>query len=416
MSPVKNPHTLDQRTSFGVSAAVVAHTLWTSAAPALTYPLYAAQWQLTPTATTEVFAIYPAVVVAVLLLFGNVSDYWGRRYAMLLGLAASLLGALLFALAPSVSWIFAGRIFMGIGVGLSAGPATAAMVEFNPSGAAAYASTMNAAAQALGWGAATLIGGALIQYAPFPTRLSFWLLSAVIAAILVIAWFLPRHIRTASPQRWHPGSIGVPREIAWVFVTSALVVASAYALGAVMLSLGAQIAKELIGSTNAFINGATISLFAVSSGLTTIAAGSFTFRAKIAFGTIASVVGLFSLVLAASTHSLAFFLLSSASTGFAYSLQFRGGLALVVDHAPGERRAGILSAIYLVAYLMMGLIALSLGVLATAWGLKAAVEIGCLTIATMSVAGFLLAYSIKRGPPQCERDIPAKHPETTATK
>ncbi|MEA3155185.1 MAG: hypothetical protein QOK44_2774 [Betaproteobacteria bacterium] len=407
ISPVKIARSLDQRTSFWVSAAVVAHTLWTSAAPAVTYPLYAAQWHLTPTMTTAVFAVYPTVVVTVLLLFGNVSDYWGHRCAMLLGLASSLLGTLLFALAPSVGWIFAGRIFMGIGVGFAAGPATAAMVEFNTTGVATYASTMNAAAQALGYGAATLIGGALIQYAPFPTRLSFWLLFAVIVAILAIAWFLPRHVRGASPLRWHPGSIGVPKEIASVFVTSALVVASAYALGAVMLSLGAQIAKDLIGSTNAFVNGATISLFAISSGFTTIATGNFTFRTNIALGTLASVVGLFLLMLAASTRSLALFLVSSGSLGFAYSLQFRGGLTLVVDHAPSERRAGTLSAIYLVAYLIMGSVALSLGMLATAWSLKAAVDIGCPTIAIMSVAGFLLAHSIKRGSPRRGCDMPA---------
>lgn len=404
---MKVSRTLDHRTSFWVSAAVVAHTLWTSAAPAVSYPLYAAQWHLTPTVTTAVFAIYPAVVVAVLLLFGNVSDFWGRRYAMLLGLASSLLGTLLFALAPSVIWIFAGRIFMGIGVGLSAGPATAAMVEFDTSGVAAYANTMNAAAQALGFGAATLIGGALVQYAPFPTRLSFWLLFTVIAAILAGVWFLPRHVRGAASPRWRPGSIGVPKEITSVFVASAIVVAAAYALGAVMLSLGALIAKGFIGSTNAFVNGATISLFAISSGFTTIAAGNSTFRANIALGTFASVIGLSLLMLSASTRSLALFLVSSASTGCAYSLQFRGGLALIIDHAPAERRAGTLSAIYLIAYLFMGSIALSLGMVATALGLKAAVKIGCPTIAVLSVAGFLLAYSIKRGSPQRKFDMQA---------
>ena len=44
--------TLGRRASFLVAAAVVAHTLWTSAAPAVTYPLYAARWHLTPTVTT----------------------------------------------------------------------------------------------------------------------------------------------------------------------------------------------------------------------------------------------------------------------------------------------------------------------------------------------------------------------------
>ncbi|KJC56971.1 hypothetical protein UP10_31480 [Bradyrhizobium sp. LTSPM299] len=92
---------------------MVAHTLWTSAAPAMTYPLFAEEWHLTHTVTTGVFAIYPIVVAAVLVGFGDVSDYVGRRAAILWGVGASLFGTLLLALAPDVLWLFAGRAFMG---------------------------------------------------------------------------------------------------------------------------------------------------------------------------------------------------------------------------------------------------------------------------------------------------------------
>jgi NAD(P)-dependent dehydrogenase (short-subunit alcohol dehydrogenase family) len=87
-------HSLGERWSFWVAAAVIVHTLWTSAAPAVTYPLYAAQWHLTHTVTTAIFAVYPVAVVVALLLFGNLSDHIGRRTTILLGLAASLLGVL----------------------------------------------------------------------------------------------------------------------------------------------------------------------------------------------------------------------------------------------------------------------------------------------------------------------------------
>src|ERR1700757_537074 len=86
---------LGARASFWAAAGVVAHTLWTSAAPppAMTYRLYAEEWHLTHAVTTGVFAIYPIVVVAVLVVFGDVSDHIGRRETMLLGLGASLIGA-----------------------------------------------------------------------------------------------------------------------------------------------------------------------------------------------------------------------------------------------------------------------------------------------------------------------------------
>ncbi len=112
------------------SAGVVSHTLWTSAAPALKYGLYAQEWHLTHTVTAAIFAIYPIGVVVMLVGFGGISDQIGRRATMLASLFASLAGALLFAVAPDVWWVFAGRAMMGIGVGLAASSSTAAILEF----------------------------------------------------------------------------------------------------------------------------------------------------------------------------------------------------------------------------------------------------------------------------------------------
>jgi hypothetical protein len=61
------PYELGRRASFWVAAGVVGHTLWTRAAPAMTYPLLAEEWHLTHTVTTGIFAIYPIIVAAVLV-------------------------------------------------------------------------------------------------------------------------------------------------------------------------------------------------------------------------------------------------------------------------------------------------------------------------------------------------------------
>ncbi len=52
------PVALGRRGSLVVSASVVAHTLWTSAATAMAYRLYADEWHLNHTVTTGIFAIY----------------------------------------------------------------------------------------------------------------------------------------------------------------------------------------------------------------------------------------------------------------------------------------------------------------------------------------------------------------------
>ncbi|HEY8717616.1 MFS transporter [Pengzhenrongella sp.] len=391
---------LGQRASFWVAAAVAAVALWTSAAPSMTYPLYAAQWHLSPTVTTGIFAVYPATLVVVLVLFGDLSDYLGRRATILLGLVSSMLGVLLFAVAPNVGVVLAGRALMGIGVGLSLSPATAAMVEFSPPGQAKRASAITTAATALGLGLATLVGGGLIEFAPFPLHLDFWLLLVVVAGVFGAAWFLPRHTPDEATGRWHPRAPHLPRALRGLFTTSAVAVTAAFGVGAVMMSLGAQIARDLIGSDNALVSGATLTVFAAVGGVVAVLARNVPANKAIVLGGVVTALGMSLLGVAAAQSSLSVFLAASIGMGAGYSLLFLGGLSLISAKAPAHHRAGTLSAVYLVAYLMQGVIALGLGAEATAEGLRAALAVGAPAIAILAAAALTLALSIGRYRPQ----------------
>jgi predicted MFS family arabinose efflux permease len=395
------PFALKRRAACWVSAGVVAHTLWTSAAPAMVYPLYAEQWHLTHATITAIFAIYPVVVVAVLVGFGDISDYLGRRAAMLLGLAASLTGVLLFALAPSVIWLFAGRALMGIGVGLTAGPSTAAVIEFSGAGQSRIANSVTTAAQAAGFAAALLIGGALVQYAPLPTRLSFWVLFGVIAILLAGTWFLPRHTVIEARGPWRPKVPFIPLTMRASFTLAALAITTAYTHGVLILSLGAQVARDLVGSSNALTNGAALALFAVVSGLIGLVARSVTYRPAMLLGAAASALSMALFAVAVSQHQLAVFLAATATAGGGYSLLFLGGLNLINASAPAQHRGGVLSALYLFAYLSLGVAALVLGEVATLWGLALAVDLGAAAISLLSAATVvvLLRYRPDGRPP-----------------
>ena len=242
---------------------MVSHTLWTSAAPALTYGLYAQEWHLSHTVTAAIFAIYPLAVVVMLVGFGGISDQIGRRATMLAGLFASLVGALLFAVAPDVHWVFAGRALMGIGVGLAASPSTAAILEFSSPERAKSASLVTMAAQAIGFTSALLIGGALTEYGPWPTRLCFWALAFFLIILLIGTWFLPRHASVGAGSDWHSRMPSVPADTRRIFAVSSTAMVAAYTFGVLLLSLGGQVEHDLIGSSNAFINSAVLSFFPI---------------------------------------------------------------------------------------------------------------------------------------------------------
>lgn len=368
---------LSKKTSFWVAAAVVAHTLWTSAAPGMIYPVYAEQWHLTTTMTTAIFSVYPIVVVAILVLFGDVSDFIGRRETMLLGLASSIAGVLLFAVAPNIGTLLVGRVFMGIGVGLSAGPSTAALVEYSDNPRRAGSATI--IGQATGFASALLLGGLLVQYAPYPTRLSFIVLLVLLVALFGTAFFLPRN-RVKSERSWRPKKPNVPSEIRKPFFVAAITVMTAYTHGVTITSLGAQIAKELVQSQNVFVNSVTLALFAIALGFTGLTTHRFKPGVAAAVGALFSIIGTVFLIGAVLEHTLTLFIPATVLSGIGYALMVYGGLGIASATAPEKSRGGIMSAVYLLAYLFTGILAVVLGKIATMQGLATAALCGAGTM------------------------------------
>ncbi|MGP4669515.1 MFS transporter [Agrobacterium pusense] len=381
--------------AFWVCAGVVAHTLWTSAAPAMTYPLYAQQWNLTPTVTTAIFAVYPIVVVVILLLFGDVSDFFGRRITMLVGLAASMLGVLLFAIAPNVETLFVGRVFMGIGVGLSAGPSTAALLDYAGGEGVSRASAATIIAQAVGFALALLVGGLLVQYAPHPLHLSFIVLLVLLAPLSVAVFYLPE-TRFPTPTRgWRPSVPAVERALRPTFIVASIAVMTAYTHGVIITSLGSQIARDLVRSSNVFVNSFALALFAISLGLAGLFARRFPAQGAVTWGALASMLGMLFLAGAVVAHSLLLFISATTISGIGYALLVYGGLAIMNAVTPQNVRGGVMSALYLLAYLFTGLLAVVLGKIATLGTMEVATLIGA---AMMSVLCILVLIIIHRLP------------------
>ena len=395
--PVGGPFVLGRHASLLVSAGVVSHTLWTSAAPALTYGLYAQEWHLTHTVTAAIFAVYPIFVVVMLVGFGGISDQIGRRATMLAGLFASLAGALLFAVAPDVWWVFAGRALMGIGVGLAASPSTAAILEFTSPERAKSAALVTMVAQAIGFAAALLLGGALTEYGPWPTRLCFWILAVLLLILLTGTWFLPRHAAGGVVGHWRSRMPSVPKNVRRVFAVSSTAMMAAYTFGVLVLSLGGQVEHDLIGSPNAFLNSAVLSLFPIVMGAIGIIARTLSPRVALIVGALVSGLAMVLLIVAVNFRDLVIYLLATAAAGGAYSLLFVGGLQVISAAAPERNRGGILAALYLLSYLSMGALALVLGAIATTRGLGFALNLGAAAIILMNVATLVLATTTPSG-------------------
>lgn len=71
-----------------------------------------------------------------------------------------------------------------------------------------------------------------------------------------------------------------------------------------------------------------------------------------------------------------------------------GGLTLINAHTPPHERGATLSAVYLISYVFMGLIAFSIGLIATAHGLELALDLNAPAGAFLSVLAAVLSMAV----------------------
>jgi MFS family permease len=180
---------------------------------------------------------------------------------------------------------------------------------------------------------------------------------------------------------------------------------TAYTHGVTVGSLGSQFARELVQSSNVFVNSIALSLFGISLGVT----GLFSRKAEPAkaamLGTVISLGAMILLAGAATFHSLLLFVAMAAASGTGYALMVYGGLAIVTRVTPKAVRGGVLSGVFLFAYLFTGILAVILGKIATLSDLAHAAfsEVVVMSALCLVTIVLLITYPRLRSlPPSCD--------------
>jgi len=255
--------------SFWIVTATFVLFGFAASAPSPLYAVYAARWSFSALALTEVFAVYAIALLVALLFTGSLSDSVGRRPVILAALAIEVVSMLMFLFASNVAWLFAARIAQGFATGLATGALAAALVDLQPSDRPEMASVANTAAPTLGTTLGALGSALLIQYAPDPLHLVYWLMLTgfVItgASVFVISDAGVRRRGIQLTPR-----IAVEPAARPQFFAAAPTLVAGWAVGGFYLSLGPGLTLQLAGSTNRFLGGLAIFLFAGLGSLVSI--------------------------------------------------------------------------------------------------------------------------------------------------
>jgi hypothetical protein len=386
---------LPRAAGFWLVAGVLFLLLFASAAASPLYGVYQAQWRFSATTLTAVFAVYVLVLLLTLLVFGSLSDYLGRRRVIAVALAASAGACGLFLSAHGVGLLFAARALSGASAGAATSAGGAALIDLQPPGSG-RAPVVTSAAVLLGLAAGGLGTSALVQYAPAPTYLIWWLLlgASVAAAVAVLAIPETAPGRAGVLASLRP-RVAVPRQARGTLAVALPCMIAAPAVNGFYLSLGPSLAAQVFGSPDLLWGGLLIFLVTGTGAAATVAFRGLSGPTAMLAGCLALLAGAVMTLAAIQTASAAAFLVGTAVAGAGVGMGFfLGAYRILTALADPGQRAGLVAAIWIVFYLAFSVPVVAAGVATTHFGLHqtAVVYSAALALLAAAAAGSFLFH------------------------
>jgi MFS family permease len=366
-----NRRSLPRPVAFWLVAAATAILTAASSAPSPLYAVYQIEFRFSSITLTAIFAVYVLTLLMSLLTVGRLSDYVGRRIVLAGALLVEAGAMALFLGANDVGWLLVARIVQGFATGAAIAVLGAYLLDLQPSDGSRLGSLVNSAAPTFGLGLGAILTGLLIQYAPYPTRLIFVILTGLFVVLALATAVLPETVqRLPGALAAMRPQIAVPTRARRAFATAVPTMVATWALGGLILSVGGSLLSAVFGQTNYGVIGVVIGLFPFSGAAAAVMARNLAPATMSQLGSAVLAVGTGLFLVALASSSFAVFVVASIVAGAGFGSAFLGALRSVSQLAEPQERAALLSAVYVVSYVAFSVPALVAGVVTSHIGLR----------------------------------------------
>jgi len=356
---------LSDRTAFFLLASVTVSFLAGSSAPTPLYPLYQTEWGFSPVAVTFIFGIYALALLGTLLVTGRLSDHLGRRPVLIVAAGMQAVTMLMFARADGLSSLLAARVLQGISTGVAIAAVGAAMLDIDKTRGA----VANSVAPPMGTAVGAVLAGLMVHYLPAPTHLVYVVLGALYVVqgigVVFIAESMPANdgaIASLKPRFTLPPATREP------MLRAIPVLIATWALGGFYASLGPALMRSYFGLDSSLLGGLALFVLAASGAAAVLLMQRREPGDMMVLGAAALLAGVVVGGVALSFHSAPAFFVGTSLAGVGFGAGFQGAVRAIVPRAAPGERAGVLSVIFVVAYLAMGLPAMLAGYFAARHG------------------------------------------------
>ena len=367
-----------------------------SAGPTPLYPLYQERLGLSAGLLTVIFAVYAAGLLVSLFTVGSISDFIGRRPAILGSYILQLVAMGLFLVADDYAMLIAARLIQGFATGAGNSALGAAVTDANR----AQGPLLNAIAPLLGMGVGAAFSSSLVAYAPAPTRLVFACLAAIVLVQIVLLFTTPE---TAARRRGALAALRpqlfLPKQARRAFLLVSPANIACWSLGSFFLSLLPSLLRTASGSTSPLVGGLAVLALTVPG---TIAILFMRLRPPIQIlqtSNVALLIGLATILVAVQSNHPAFLVVGTIVAGLGHGTAFLGSLRCLLPLALPQERAGLLAALFVESYLAFSLPAMGAGFLSQKIGLVATTEIFLLAVFVLIVGALVATHLFLRKTP-----------------
>lgn len=381
----QRPSLSDRTTT--IMAVITAMTIAAcGAAPTPLYQLYQESFALTPFWLTVIFGAYVLSLLGALLTVGSLSDFIGRRPAILAALALNIVAMAMFILANSAAALIVARATQGFATGLATATLGAAILDVDRS----RGPVLNSITAFTGLAFGSLGSGALVTYAPDPQQLVYAVLLALTAIEAVALWFMPE---TVSPK---PGAFAslqphvvVPAKARRSLIEVTPVTIASWALGGFYFSLMPALVRVATGVTVPVVGGLVVSALTLTGAMSVLWLRSASPRRMLSGGTVVLAAGVAVTLAGVREHLVWLMLLGTVVSGIGFGAAFSGTMRTVLPLAKTEERAGLLAAFYVEGYLSFSLPAVLTGLAVPMVGLTVAAYAYGAAVILMALASMI---------------------------
>jgi MFS family permease len=331
------------------------------------YALYQHEFGFSKIVLTLIYAIYVVGNLFALFFFGRLSDQIGRRKIALASMVLAAVAVLFFLTAHGTAALYAARLVGGLAVGVGSGTGAAWLAELYGPDQRPSATVMATAANMAGIAIGPLIGGLLAQFAPAPLILPFVvnLLVIALAVVLIIVWpqeTVQNPVRAWSDLNLRP-RIGVPKDIRARFIAPAVSAFATFALTGFYFALIPSVLRESLHNPNPAVAGCVVFEMVGITVVSIFLTRAIPSQPAMMAGLIGLIPSCALMVTAQMSGSMPLLLIVSAIVGVVYALGYRGGLQVVNEIAPDDRRAEVASSYFLACFAGNSVPVIGVGVL-----------------------------------------------------